>query len=89
MTYPTFKQRVRHTLADHPSGLTWADLRVAADLPHGGPLSDMSLTKAMRTAGRTETVHGFRSSFRDWAAEKMPANTRTTAVIHITVRHGL
>lgn len=35
-------------------------------------LSDMSLTKALRTAGRAETVHGFRSSFRDWAAERMP-----------------
>ncbi|MDF8334135.1 tyrosine-type recombinase/integrase [Novosphingobium cyanobacteriorum] len=38
----------------------------------GGPLSDMSLTKALRTAGRVETVHGFRSAFRDWAAERMP-----------------
>jgi len=35
-------------------------------------LSDMSLTKALRTAGRAETVHGFRSAFRDWAAEQMP-----------------
>lgn len=34
------------------------------------PLSDMTLTKIMRDMGRTETVHGFRSSFRDWAAEK-------------------
>lgn len=38
----------------------------------GRPLSDMSLTKIMRLAGRAETVHGFRSAFRDWAAEKMP-----------------
>ncbi|MET0180103.1 MAG: integrase arm-type DNA-binding domain-containing protein [Novosphingobium sp.] len=38
----------------------------------GSALSDMTLTKAMRSAGRHETVHGFRSSFRDWAAEKMP-----------------
>lgn len=38
----------------------------------GRPLSDMSLTKIMRLAGRSETVHGFRSAFRDWAAEKMP-----------------
>lgn len=36
-------------------------------------LSDMTLTKALRTAGQAEiTVHGFRSSFRDWAAEMMP-----------------
>src|SRR3546814_2128766 len=32
---------------------------------------DMSLSKMMKLAGRSETVHGFRSSFRDWAAEKM------------------
>lgn len=34
------------------------------------PLSDMTLTKALRTATKQRsTVHGFRSSFRDWAAE--------------------
>ncbi|HWU02439.1 MAG TPA: integrase arm-type DNA-binding domain-containing protein [Novosphingobium sp.] len=38
----------------------------------GGPLSDMSLTKVLRQAKRGETLHGFRSSFRDWAAERMP-----------------
>lgn len=36
------------------------------------PLSDMTLTKVMRDAKASQTVHGFRSSFRDWAAEKMP-----------------
>jgi integrase len=36
------------------------------------PLSDMTLTKVMRDAKAPYTVHGFRSSFRDWAAEKMP-----------------
>lgn len=38
----------------------------------GKPLSDMTLTKALRDAGQNCTVHGFRSSFRDWAAEQMP-----------------
>jgi integrase len=38
----------------------------------GKALSDMSLTKAIRAAGRTETIHGFRSAFRDFAAERMP-----------------
>jgi integrase len=37
------------------------------------PLSDMTLTKVMRDANAPYTVHGFRSSFRDWAAERMPA----------------
>jgi integrase len=36
------------------------------------PLSDMTLTKVMRDASAPYTVHGFRSSFRDWAAERMP-----------------
>ncbi len=35
----------------------------------GKPLSDMTLTKAMRDMERDETPHGFRSSFKDWAAE--------------------
>ncbi|KQT04131.1 site-specific integrase [Rhizobium sp. Leaf386] len=35
------------------------------------PLSDMTLAKALNTAGGGDfTVHGFRSSFRDWAAEE-------------------
>jgi integrase len=38
----------------------------------GTPLSDMTLSKIMRDEGLPYTVHGFRSSFRDWAAEKMP-----------------
>lgn len=36
------------------------------------PLSDMTLTKVMRDSKAPYTVHGFRSTFRDWAAEKMP-----------------
>ena len=37
----------------------------------GRPLSDMTLTKVLRTVGLADraTVHGFRSSFRDWCAE--------------------
>lgn len=37
------------------------------------PLSDMTLTKILRDAEQPFTVHGFRSSFRDWAAERMPS----------------
>ena len=36
----------------------------------GGELSDMALSSFMD--GIFGTPHGFRSSFRDWAAEKMP-----------------
>jgi integrase len=39
----------------------------------GKPLSDMTLAKALRVAGGDGvTVHGMRSAFRDWVAEKMP-----------------
>src|SRR5206468_5691255 len=36
----------------------------------GKPLSNMALLETLRRMGRGEvTTHGFRSSFRDWAAE--------------------
>lgn len=37
----------------------------------GKPLSNMAMTMVLRKFGRAElTVHGFRSTFRDWAAEE-------------------
>ena len=37
----------------------------------GSPLSDMTLTALLRRMGRGDlTAHGFRSTFRDWAAER-------------------
>ncbi len=38
----------------------------------GAKLSDMTLNKIIRTAKLPYDTHAFRSSFRDWAAEKMP-----------------
>lgn len=39
-------------------------------MKEGKPLSDMSLTAVLRRMEQNEiTVHGFRSTFRDWAAE--------------------
>ncbi|WP_422369105.1 tyrosine-type recombinase/integrase [Pelagibius sp.] len=35
----------------------------------GRPFSDMTLTQPLRRAGLDITMHGFRSSFRDWVAE--------------------
>jgi integrase len=35
----------------------------------GGVLSDVALTKPIRAIGLDATVHGFRSTFRDWCAE--------------------
>ena len=39
----------------------------------GRPLSDMTHRKLLRTLGIPCVPHGFRSSFRDWAAEKTDA----------------
>ncbi len=39
----------------------------------GAPLSDMTLRKVLRDMGLLYDAHGFRSAFRDWAAEKMPS----------------
>lgn len=38
----------------------------------GAMMSDMTMGKVLRTADLPYDAHGFRSSFRDWAAEKMP-----------------
>lgn len=49
------------------------------------PLSDMTLTAVLRRMGRTDmTVHGFRSTFRDWAAEATdyPAEMAEMALAH-------
>lgn len=50
----------------------------------GKPLSDMTLTKVMRNANLLFTVHGFRSSFRDWAAEQtsFPPDWAEAALAH-------
>lgn len=49
------------------------------------PLSDMTMTKVLRDFGLAETtVHGFRSSFTDWAAEKtrVPKEVVDKALAH-------
>jgi integrase len=38
--------------------------------PRGGMLSDMTLGAVLKRMGVDATVHGMRSTFRDWAAEK-------------------
>jgi integrase len=50
----------------------------------GRPLSDMTMSKALKDAGSTATVHGFRSSFRDWAAEQtsFPPEWAEAALAH-------
>ena len=49
-----------------------SDLAFPSPVRPGRPLSDMALTKCLRDCGLADraTVHGFRSSFRDWASER-------------------
>lgn len=51
----------------------------------GQPLSDATLSKILRDQGLRFTVHGFRSSFRDWAAESMtmPGEVAEAALAHV------
>jgi len=50
----------------------------------GSPLSDMSLTMLLRRHAPGVTAHGFRSTFRDWAAEttKHPSEVCEMALAH-------
>ena len=41
------------------------------------PLSSASMTMLMRSMGRTETVHGFRSTFSDWVSEQTSFSSET------------
>lgn len=51
----------------------------------GKPLSDMSLSAVLRRMGRGDlTLHGFRSTFRDWASEctNCPRDLAEMALAH-------
>jgi integrase len=51
----------------------------------GSPLSDVAILKALRAAGGGDaTVHGMRSTFRDWAAEatNFPREVAEAALAH-------
>jgi integrase len=52
----------------------------------GKPLSNMTFLMLMRRMGRADlTAHGFRSSFRDWAAERtsFPSEVAEMALAHV------
>lgn len=59
--------------------------------PRGGALSDMALLQVLRDMGEQDqrwagiTVHGFRSTFRDWAAERTahPGWVAEMALAHV------
>jgi integrase len=50
----------------------------------GGPMERHALADVMKAMGRRETVHGFRSSFSDWAADNtaFPQEVRERALAH-------
>ena len=53
----------------------------------GRPISDMSMTAVLRRMGRDGiTVHGFRSTFRDWAGE---TTGFPREVIEAALAHGI
>ena len=54
----------------------------------GQPMSDMTLTQVLRKTGLAEraTVHGFRSAFRDWAAE---CTSAPHAVMELCLAHAV
>lgn len=60
-------------------------MQVFPSSKEGRPLSDMSLTAVLRRMSRGDlTAHGFRSTFRDWAAEttSYPAEMAEMALAH-------
>lgn len=59
---------------------------VFPSLPHDRPLSNMALLTVLKRMGRRElTVHGFRSTFRTWAAERtnFPREVAESALAHV------
>lgn len=61
-----------------------ADNPLVFPAPRGGVLSDMTLTALLRRMKVDVTAHGFRSTFRDWAAEctHYPRDVAEMALAH-------
>ena len=78
--------RATTILAEASSISDGSDLVFPSPLRPGKPMSDMTLTKLLRDLGFADrtTVHGFRSSFRDWAAE---CTSAPHAVMELSLAH--
>ena len=64
-----------------------AALVFGSEAKPGKPISDMSMTAVLRRMERTDiTVHGFRSTFRDWAGE---TTGFPREVIEAALAHGI
>lgn len=69
------KKEHRVPLSDRAAELLRAQLKIshsdfAFPAPKGGMLSDVTLTAVLRRMKAAAVPHGFRSTFRDWAAEQ-------------------
>lgn len=80
--------RIRRALGKHPE--------LVFSSPRGGMLTDMALTKFLRThkaesdvPERVATAHGFRSSFRDWASETGVARDLAERALAHTIRDAV
>ncbi len=63
------------------------DLIFESEVKAGKPISDRSMTAVLRRMGRSGiTVHGFRSTFRDWAGE---TTSFPREVIEAALAHGI
>ena len=61
------------------------ELAFESETKPGRPISDMSMTAVLRRMARNDiTVHGFRSTFRDWAGETtgFPREVIVAALAH-------
>lgn len=88
------KARDGHTVMLSPAALAVLDRAkqlygggglVFASIRKGVMLTDAAIPKVLREAGRSETLHGFRSTFRDWAAEvrhDLPGDIAERALAH-------
>lgn len=67
-------KEMRGLFAPKPDALVFPGLK--------GPMSDATMAKVLRVNGGGDyTVHGFRSSFRDWAADKGYADSWAEAAL--------
>ncbi len=92
---PRMKARIAHQVPLSPQAITllrpyWAarrsDTALVFSIKGTKPLSDMTLSKALRAmdVGKA-TVHGFRSSFTDWSSERtnFPKEVADKALAHV------
>lgn len=94
-TVPAARMKARRP---HQVALSSAALKLLRELPRtegtdllfpgsrsiAKPISDMTITKVIRSMGKDATAHGFRSTFRDWVSERttFPGDMAEMALAH-------